>query len=341
MYKKTVLSKCEDGDFLASDVLNQNGVILVAKDTELNKFIRDRLMLLGIKNVSIYKTTSYQNNSNKSFKESYINAVVQTKRIFQDLVSGKSLDYHSISAITKLIHSNISENDNIVRCIANIQSTDEYTYTHCVNVAFYSMLIARWLKLSDYEIDKAIQSGFLHDVGKSKIPNEILNKRGVLTKEEFEVIKKHTILGHEIVDIDGIDNDIKKAVLLHHERIDGSGYPYSYRMKHMNLYSRIVAVADVFDAMTSDRVYKKRSTPFDTFEMFQTVGISMFDTNILNVFLNKLATYLIGSKVLLSNGDEGEIVFISMKNLSSPIIKISSGYLDFSKEIAVSIIKMI
>jgi HD-GYP domain-containing protein (c-di-GMP phosphodiesterase class II) len=109
----------------------------------------------------------------------------------------------------------------------------------------------------------------------------------------------------------------------------------------MNLYSRIVAVADVFDAMTSDRVYKKRSTPFDTFEMFLTVGISMFDTKILNVFLNNLAAYLIGSNVLLSNGEEGEIVFISLQNLTSPIIKISSGYLDFSKEKTVNIISML
>lgn len=337
MYEKINLSKCKDGSILVSDVLNQNGVILAAKDTELNKFIRDHLMALGIEDVSIYKPT----RNNNCFTESYINTIVQTKSIFQDLVSGKPLDYYSISSITELIHSNINENDKIIRCLSDIRSSDEYTYTHCVNVAFYSMLIAKWLKLSDSEINKAIQSGLLHDVGKSKIPNEILNKKGILTKDEFEAIRKHTILGHEIVDVDGIDIDIKNAVLLHHERIDGSGYPYRYHANNMNIYSKIVAVADVFDAMTSDRVYKKRSTPFEAFEMFQTIGICMFDTKILNVFLNNLAAYLVGSNVILSNGQVGEIVFIPLQNRTSPIIKISSGYLDLSKENEISITNLI
>jgi HD-GYP domain-containing protein (c-di-GMP phosphodiesterase class II) len=172
---------------------------------------------------------------------------------------------------------------------------------------------------------------------------KILNKKGELSSDEFEIVKKHTILGYELVkDINEIDNDIKLAILLHHERMDGSGYPYHYNQddKDLNIYSRIVALADVFDAMTTDRVYKKRSTPFEVFEMFQTVGISMYDTKIMNLLINKLASYLVGSKVLLSNGSVGEIVYIPLQNVTKPIIKVSSCYIDLSQSDSVKISSM-
>ena len=226
--------------------------------------------------------------------------------------------------------------------MTEIRSKDEYTYSHCVNVAFYSMLIAKWLKLSDIDINKAIQSGLLHDIGKAKIPVELLNKKGSLTKEEYEIIKKHSIFGYEIIkEMQEIDSDVKNAVLLHHERVDGSGYPFHYYRDDLNLYSRIVAVADVFDAMTSDRVYKKRISPFEVFEMFQTMGLAIFDSNILITFINKIATYLIGANVFLSNGDIAEISFIPPQSVIYPIVKTTAGYIDLSNTEDVKILSMI
>lgn len=343
--EKKVVSKCEQGDILASDVLNLNGVILVAKDTVLNNYIKEQLITLGIESIYIYKSEGSLNNRSNSheiFKESYFETVMQMKNVFQDLTRGKPLDYQNVHLISKSIHDNINENDNIMKCLNEMRDSDGYTYIHSVNVAFYSMLIAKWLELSDCEIDKAIQSGLLHDVGKSQIPIEILNKKGKLTIEEYEVIKKHTLLGYDILEhIDYFDHEIKKAVLLHHERTDGSGYPFHYNIADMNLYSRIVAVADVFDAMTSERVYKKRVTPFEVIDMFQTIGISMFDTKILNTFLKNLAVYLMGSSVLLDNGQIGEIVYIPFHDMICPIIKVASEYLDLSKDNSVKIMSMI
>jgi HD-GYP domain-containing protein (c-di-GMP phosphodiesterase class II) len=138
-----------------------------------------------------------------------------------------------------------------------------------------------------------------------------------------------------------IDNEIKKAVLLHHERIDGSGYPYHYYYENLDLFSKVVAIADVFDAMTSDRVYKGRSTPFEVFDMFRTTGIGIFDTKILNIFLNKLAGYLIGSKVLLNTGRTGEIVFIPLQNITYPIVKVESEFYDLAQEDEIKIVSML
>lgn len=343
--EKVSISECSEGDILATDVLNKNGVILVAKDTVMNEYIKERLIELGIESVNIYYSLGGLNNRDTSyikFKRDYKEIAIETKNIIQGLVAGKPLNYKDISNICNKIYKNINQNNNIIRCMAEIKSVDNYTYNHCVNVAFYSMLIGKWLYLSDIEINYIIQSGLLHDIGKSKIPSEILNKGGILTKEEYEIIKGHTTLGYRMVeDIHEIDSDIKKAILQHHERIDGSGYPFSISKNRINLYARIVAVADVFDAMTSDRAYKKKVTPFETFEMFQTVGIGIFDTKVLKTFLKNIAAHLVGANVLLNNGEIGEVIFVPLHNLTSPIVKVSKRYLDISRENDIKILSMI
>lgn len=343
--EEIAVSECSNGDILASDVFNAGGVTLVVKDTVMNEYIKQRLIDFGVVNIRIYKSSLGFENSRipyEEFRKGYKDTILHTKDMIHDLTTGKPLDYKRVSCISNQIHKNINENDNIIKLLIEVRNSDEYTYTHCVNTAFYSMMIAKWLNMADWEINKAIQSGLLHDIGKSRIPNEILCKGGILTKEEYEIIKEHTILGYGMVEgTDDIDRDVKTVVLFHHERIDGSGYPFNIGMDSINLYSRIVAVADVFDAMTSDRVYKSRVTPLEAFEMFQTVGLGIFDTKVLSVFLNNLAAYLVGSKVLLSNGEIGEIVYIPLKNLACPTVKISSGYLDLSKEKEIRIVNMI
>lgn len=345
MGEKTVLSECKEGDILASDVINLDGEVLAAKNIVLNRFIIEQLYELGINSVFIYKTipNSKEEIAHSELIESYRNSVLQTKECLQNLAAGKPLDFKQISLIADQIHNSINENsNNTIKLLTEIKSSDEYTYTHSVNTAFYSMLIGKWLNLPEQGINKAIQSGLLHDVGKTRIPDEILNKAGRLSNEEYDIIKNHTVLGYEIVkDVGEIDKDVKAAVLLHHERMDGSGYPFHYLEDHMNLYSRIVALADVFDAMTSDRVYKKRATPFAVFDMYQTEGVCQFDIKLLNVFMNNLAVHLIGSNVLLSNGKTGEIVYIPFHKVTSPIVKVASEYLDLSEQKTVQILSLV
>lgn len=339
LIKAIDLVDCKTGDIIADDIWNDSGVTLVAKDTIVNDFIKKKLASYGIRSVKIYQEPG---NINKEFQRSYTDILLQTKNVFQDIVAGKPLNSKSISKIADKIINSIQENDKIIKCLSYIQSTDEYTFRHSVNVAFYSMLIARWLQLDESKVKVAVESGLLHDVGKVRVPGEILNKKGKLTKEEFDIIKEHTILGYEIVkDMKEIESDIKSAILLHHERVDGSGYPYHYNSEHVNIYARIVAIADVFDAMTSDRVYRGKATPFDVFEMFQSIGVGIFDTHILNMFIAKLSAYLVGARVQLNSGKTGEIVFIPLQNISYPIIKVESDYIDLFTQEEVKIVGMV
>jgi putative nucleotidyltransferase with HDIG domain len=332
------LTNCREGDILAADITNSNGVTLVSKGTVMNDYLKSKLTAYGICTVKIYNKLLTTSNN---LQNVYIEAISHTKKIFYELVSGKPLNYQNVSCVVEKIFKSTDEYAQIIQCLEQINSMDEYTYTHSVNVAFYSMLIAKWLELSDRKVKTAIKAGLLHDIGKIKIPNEILNKKASLTREEFEIIKEHTILGYEMLkDVNEIDTEIKKAVLLHHERIDGSGYPYHFYSDNLNLYSKLVAIADVFDAMTSDRVYKSRSTPFEAFEMFMSTGVGIFDIKILKVFLNKLSGYLVGSRVLLSNGKTGEIVYIPLQNITYPIIRVESEYMDLSQHEEMKIISM-
>lgn len=329
--KKYIIPDCVEGDILASDVVNAYGVILAARETILNEYIINKLIANGIHSVKVHEIPSNM-ILNKKFMTNYQSAVTQTKHLFNDLLSGNRISYHDLLTISNNIRSITGYEDEILKILNKLRKSDEYTYYHSVNVAYYSYLIAKSMKLNDSQIEKAILSGILHDLGKMKIPIVILNKKGKLTDEEFEVIKEHTILGFQLIDhIDEIDNDIKMAVLLHHERMDGSGYPFHYKSDNdLNLYSKIVAIADVYDAMTSDRVYRKKTTPFEVFEMFQTVGVSLFDFEIMKNFIQKLAVYLVGTKALLSNGEQGEIVYIPYHNVTSPVVKVPSGYIELS-----------
>jgi HD-GYP domain-containing protein (c-di-GMP phosphodiesterase class II) len=157
------------------------------------------------------------------------------------------------------------------------------------------------------------------------IPTEILNKKGNLTKAEFAIIKHHPVLGYDsIKDISHLSSSAKKAVLLHHERLNGSGYPYGLSGSDIDLCTRIVSIADVYDAMTQNRIYKNKMNPFEAFKIMKTDGIEIFDFKIAETFLRNVAGLLIGLNVLLEGEEVGEIVYIPPYDITSPMIRIGS-----------------
>ncbi|MHB8131311.1 MAG: HD-GYP domain-containing protein [Mobilitalea sp.] len=325
------IGDCKEGDILGEDVLNQNGIVLVSENTILTDYIIIKLVAMDIKYVRLL---TYENdNDSPSISLKYHETLMQIKNLLEELAAGKQLDYKTVNYISNSLNESINDNGSIVKHMQELRSADEYTYTHSLNTAIYSMLIGRWLSFSESDIVMAIQSGLLHDIGKAQIPPEILNKKGILTNDEYDVIKNHTIYGFSMLDdVKNISSEVKQAVLHHHERSDGSGYPFKATTSDVNIFAKIVAISDVFDAMTSDRVYKKRATPFDAFEMFYSNGMGVFDTKIMTVFTRQIANYYVGMKVVLTNGKIGEIVFIPPYDLISPIINVENGYIDLSRE---------
>jgi putative nucleotidyltransferase with HDIG domain len=330
------LFACRSGDILGKDITNESGLILVVANTILNDFIISKLMAWGIQTIWIYLKSTLEDDldassNDRKIKLSYIETLLAVKTMFHSLASGKSLDFDSMKHISELFLKNMDNLDYILTYLQELNDYDDYTYSHCVNVAFYAMMIGKWLHMTEDRILDLIQAGLLHDIGKVKIPIDIVNKNSRLSDAEFLIMKQHSFLGYEMIkDAHEINRSIKEAVLMHHERMDGSGYPMAVTGTSIGEYAKIIAIADVYDAMTTDRPYKNKSTPFEAFHMFSTIGRSTFDTTIVNVFLLNITSHLIGIKVRLDNGDEGEVVYIPPHEIGKPIIRVMSSYLDIS-----------
>ncbi len=261
--------------------------------------------------------------------------------LIRRLAAGTAINLDKLMLISTQLYYNILRNDTIVKRLMELKEKDEYTYTHSINTAVYSVLIGKWLHLSKVDTNNLILSGLLHDIGKINIPNEILNKAGKYTEDEYRIMKLHPINGYEMLKTEAsLDQNVKLAVLLHHERSDGSGYPYHFTEEKMNLYSRIIAFADVYDAMISERVYRKKMTPFEAFELLLNNLKDQFDWKIAHTFFTKYPAYLIGATVQLSNGERGKIVHIPAEDITNPIVMVGNRTIDFSKCQSVKIINI-
>lgn len=346
--KKSFLSvaKCSSSNILARDVFTDDGVKLVAKDTFINDYIVERLLEMGIQRVWVYETP-YESKADfdkvkiAEVKKEYIKNVLLIKDLLKSLSTGNGLSYKVLTELTYSVYQ--SENFYIIGCLDELKNLDEYTYSHSINTGFYSMLIARWIKLPEHNVKEIIQAGLIHDIGKTRVPAKILNKPGFLTADEYAEIKRHPAYGYEILNesYNAVGSRVKNAVLTHHERLNGSGYPEGISGNELDLYARILGIADVYDAITSDRVYKKKMTPFGAFEEFMSMGNGLFDISILKTFLNSMSAYYTGVKVLLSNGQTGEVAYIPPHNIVSPVINTGSGLISLSSTSDIKILKII
>ncbi len=248
---------------------------------------------------------------------------------------------------------NISEDELITHCeslfagktsiqlfdlLHCMKSIDDSVYAHSINVALISRAIGKWLKLPREELNELTIAGLLHDIGKAEIPDEILNKAGKLTDEEFDLIKSHALKGSKLLKKAGFDSDIQFAALQHHERSDGSGYPRGLESDEISDFAAIIAIADVYDAMTSARSYRKPMCAFQVIAAFEDEGLQKYNTKYILTFLERIANAYQNSMVILSDGRRGKVVYINKSRLSRPIIQVEDDkMIDLSHESGLTI----
>ncbi len=341
---------CPDGYEIAEDVLNSSGRLIITKNTIVNESIRQKLIAFKVDRIAVCDHTKNVDTVHNpkadiiAFKIKYQKSVNSVKEMINDLAAGRGLDNEKIYEISSSLYENMYTNIIVTECLNKLKIVDEYTYSHCINVSLYSMLIGKWLELPENEIKLLIIAGILHDIGKTKIPIDILNKKGPLTKEEFEIIKMHPLYGFELIKENaGISKKVKEAVLMHHEKENGTGYPFGIKSVGISSFAKIISIADVFDALTSERVYKKRQTPFDTFREFERIGIGEghFDPGILLKFIHNISQYYVGSRVMMNTGKLGEIVYVPPHNISNPVVRVDGSFIDLSAQKSMKIIEML
>lgn len=335
-------SDCEPGMVLASDIVNDYGAVVLYQNSILDEYSITKLLKLGLNFVKIYKNYEFKEKKHAVIEAQYNNNLEDFKEVIWDISCGKTLEMERITEVSRSLSSNFDTINDLVTCLSKVRSINEYTYTHSLNVSLLCSLLGSWLNLGHKQIEQLSHCGILHDIGKSKISPDILNKPDTLTEEEFEKIKEHPVIGYKMLeDNKEISKDVALGVLMHHEREDGSGYPFGFKSERINYYAKILAVVDTYDAMTSNRVYKKRQTPFDVLEMYESEYLTKCDAGIMLTFLRHISSYYIGTVIKLSDGTIGEIVYINSNRVSRPLIKYNGTIIDLSMNPELKIIEML
>ncbi|MCR5521925.1 MAG: HD-GYP domain-containing protein [Lachnospiraceae bacterium] len=219
---------------------------------------------------------------------------------------------------------------NLLHCMRNF---DDVTFSHSMNVSLICGVLGTWLNRSKSEIEMLMQCGIYHDVGKLMIPKAILDKPGKLSPEEYALVKTHTTQGYNVLKDRKLPREVKLAAMMHHERCDGSGYPMGLKGNQIEECAKILAIADVYEAMTSPRVYRKALCPFEVIRLFEIDGLSLFDPVYLLPFMENISQSYVGNMVKLNDGSIGQIIFINKLAYSRPVIKMNENdYVDLSKE---------
>lgn len=276
------------------------------------------------------------------YKADFDQSVNEFKDSMNDIVQkGAKIDTDVLLNQATHLIDGTSNTSAFFNMLHNMRQYDDLTFAHCMNVALISNILATWLNLSQQEIETATLCGLLHDIGKLAIPDQIIKKPGKLTDEEYKTVKTHTIEGYNILKNQNISDHVKNAALMHHEKCDGSGYPFGLKGDKIDAFAKIVAIADVYDAMTAARVYRGPLCPFQVIEIFEKEGLQKYEAAFILKFLENVVNTYINNRVLLSDGTEGDIVYINHATLSKPMIKTEDGFVDLSQHPDLSIEKII
>lgn len=219
----------------------------------------------------------------------------------------------------------ISGDENVGISLDELKCSDEYTFKHSLDVAAMSIVIGKMLGMPESQLRELSMAGLLHDLGKTRIPTNILNAPRKLTDIEFNMMKTHPVYGYQnIMDIESIPDRVKLGVLQHHEKWNGNGYPQKLEGEKISLYARILTVADVYGALVTSRPYKTAYSPSLAIEMMMAMTAD-FDIHILRVFLRSIVLYPIGSKVILSTGEIAGVIKNNRENVLRPEVMTQDG----------------
>ncbi|MRN54600.1 HD-GYP domain-containing protein [Paenibacillus monticola] len=329
------------GKQLITNLFNEKGVFVLPANTLLST---DHIRLIKQHKIILDASDVIQLDKAAFFQIAVDDCTSAMENIFEQIRYNKSKRLPMIELRNEVIPfiQQVSERNDFYGILAALQSKDDYTYRHNVAVGILSTLLGKWLKLKPEDLGMLTIAATLHDIGKMMIPAEILSKEGPLTDEEYQLMKKHTTYGYEMIrDTVGTNHLQALVALQHHERMDGSGYPFGLLGHRITDFSKIVAVVDIFHAMTSDRFYRKASPLYQVLIQMQDDVFGKLDPYISRVFIDKLMQSMLGNEVELTDGRIGKIILILSHDPLRPLVNIGEDFVDLSRERTLGIVRVI
>lgn len=355
--KKIFIGSAQPGMKLAGDVYDSDSRLIATKGTVIDEDMILRFKLYSIFSLNIeiepqkevitddsdkgYFEKLHSTEEFSLFEEKFSESVDGLKINLNEIVT-KNIEVDSermLSGVREVISSNV-KGHNMFDMLNCMRGYDDQTYVHSMNVALICNVMAKWLGKTDEETDIITLAGLLHDIGKLRIPVRIITKPDKLTNTEFKVIKSHPRMGYEILKDKDIDDRIKNAALMHHERLNGTGYPDKRKGNEIDDTAKIVAIADVYDAMTADRVYRRGVCPFKVIEHFER-ELDIYEPKYMLMFLERIAQTYVSNEVQLTNGEIGKIILINKLSLARPVVMAGSQIYDLSKQKDIEIEKLL
>lgn len=331
--QKVTINNIVPGAIAAEPIYTEDGVLLVPNGTILNEKGVRRLMDLGIHEAFVVYPESetsiildlYEESPQMDdivCKKTRIQAKKLIKKVMEEILPEKTINIDTIGQVVDEIIEQLLSVKEIVLILSRLRTIDDYTYEHCVNVCVVSLIIGFDLKLERPDLKQLGIGALLHDVGKAYISDEILKKPSTLTSEEYNQVKSHTEIGYKILIDSGVSEEAAQIALFHHEKYDGTGYNRSLSGDGIPLLSRIVTLADSYDAMSSDRTYRKRLAPDKIYKEIASLSGYHFDYNIADRFLRRIDLFPIGTGVILNTNHKGVVVGQNKFLPQTPIIRI-------------------
>lgn len=337
------------GMVAAEDVLSPDNRFILKNGTCLTDALITKLDLYGVMSIAVRKESvlrpqdwkdpeqnfSERVKNSTEFQEFHKDYVVEMNS-FKDklntvVTKNAPLDVQGlIDDALKLVNSHRGR-IGIFDMLHNMREFDDSTFSHCMNVGLICYIFAGWLKMDKADAELATACGLLHDVGKLLVSKDIIQKPGKLTHDEFEEMKKHPSTGYKLLREQAVKDAICNAALMHHERCDGSGYPLGLTEGKIDKFAKMVAIADVYEAMTSARVYRGPMCPFHVIEIFEDEGFQKYDVNFILTFLENIVNTYLTTPCRLSDGREGKIIFVNKHKLSRPTVQCGNEYINLSE----------
>lgn len=341
------IANVEPNQVLAKTIQNEKGHTLLNAGVKLNDRMIDRLKEMNVTLVYIEDDRTNDIEVEEVLKEETRQKAIETiKDQFNALVESGSGNYtvakqdfgKEFKGTINNILNDLRTHKDVVNVLIDVHAYDNYTFKHSMNVSVYSLAIARALEYNEQQLMEVGLGAILHDVGKISISREVLDKKGPLTKEERQMMQEHTTAGFEILrKLHEIPLLSAHCAYQHHERVDGKGYPRGLEGDKIHPYAKIIAVADVFDALISERSYRKAMLPHLAMEVIYSGAGTAFDMEIVQTFRDTVCIYPTGLEVVLSNGCTGIVVRQNFTLPSRPVIRLltdKNGYeIDDNEEI--------